>query len=158
MILATCLLIIAVVILILGATIFESQTDFFICLMIAIILYVCYILICYIYSDLLEYLSRVRSFDQFEEDFKKLREANGEFAYHVLLETPKTVIKECYLMSKQNKYTKILEVENENGDISINDLKDKHTSCLFIKYKTKTSFFDAESQLNTINYYDEFIE
>ena len=61
-------------------------------------------------------------------------------------------------MSKQNKYTKILEVENENGDISINNLKDKHTSCLFIKYKTKVSFFDAESQLNTLNYYDEFIE
>ena len=126
--------------------------------MIAIILYVCYILICYIYSDLLDYLSKVRSFDQFEEDFKNLRETNGELAYHVLLETPKTVIKECYLMSKQNKYTKILEVENENKDISINDLKDRHTTCLFVKYKTKTSFFDAESQLNAINYYDEFIE
>ncbi len=61
-------------------------------------------------------------------------------------------------MSKQNKYTKILEVENENKDIQINDLKDRHTTCLFVKYKTKTSFFDAESQLNAINYYDEFIE
>lgn len=110
MILATCLLIIGIVILIVGATIFESQTDFFICMMIAIILYVFYILICYIYSDLLEYFSNVRSFDQFEEDFKKLRDTNGELAYHVLLETPKIVIKECYLMSKQNKFTKIMEV------------------------------------------------
>jgi hypothetical protein len=37
-------------------------------------------------------------------------------------------------------------------------LKDRHTTCLFVKYKTKTSFFDGESQLNTINYFDEFIE
>ena len=37
-------------------------------------------------------------------------------------------------------------------------MKDKQTSCIFIKYKTKTSFFDADSQLNTINYFDQFIE
>jgi len=37
-------------------------------------------------------------------------------------------------------------------------MKDKQTSCIFIKYKTKTSFFDPESQLNTINYFDDFLE
>lgn len=61
--------------------------------MIAIILYVIYIIICYVYSDVLEYFSNVRTFDQFEEDFKKLCQTHGELAYHVSLETPKNVIK-----------------------------------------------------------------
>lgn len=65
-ILATCILIIGIVILIIGATVVYDVVNFFVCLMIAIILYVIYIIICYVYSDVLEYFSNVRTFDQFE--------------------------------------------------------------------------------------------
>ncbi len=36
-------------------------------------------------------------------------------------------------------------------------MKNKHTSFILVKYKTKIAFFDAESQFNTINYFNEFI-
>lgn len=61
-ILATCILIIGIVILIIGATVIYDAVNFFVCLMIAIILYVIYIIICYVYSDVLEYFSNVRTF------------------------------------------------------------------------------------------------
>lgn len=41
--------------------------------------------------------------------------------------------------------------------MNIKDLAGKKCGTLLIKFKTKTSFEDPESQFNALNYFDEFI-